>query len=443
MKATKYETNLKNELFMHKTNVSANKYKDSVEYSVLNVESLNDSNVFIGFGGAITEASGVAYSKLSLENKQRFINDYFSDEGSNYQICRLCIGSSDFSTSSYSYSNKKDLSDFSISRDYQYIIPLIKDIQAVNPDVKFVASPWSPPKFMKSNKLLILGGKLQPKYYAQYAQYICKYLLAYKEEGIEIEYITPQNEPNAVQIWESCIYNAAQESEFAENYLIPELKNNGLTTKVLLYDHNKEKLFKRVQEYADNIANLDLIAGYAYHFYTGDHFEQLEMVKKQYPDKLLFHTEGCMEFLKTKTKNPIEHGEKYAHDILGDLKYGCNAYIDWNILLDKKGGPNHKLNYCESPIMLCEDEKEFEKNLSYYYITHFSKVIKPGANRLLTSSYNDRIELVAFKNTDNSIGVVLLNRDEDNHVYNLCIGDSIIHDNLDSHAIVSYLIENK
>ena len=442
MKVTKYETNLKNELYMHKSKASVNSYKDSIEYSVLNVELLNDSDTFLGFGGAITEASGVAYSKLSPENKQKFINDYFSREGSNYQICRLCIGSSDFSTSSYSYSNKKDLSDFSINRDYQYVIPLIKDIQTINPDVKFIAAPWSPPKFMKSNKLLILGGKLLKKFYSQYAQYICKYLLAYKEEGIDIEYLTPQNEPNAIQIWESCIYDAKQESDFVENYLIPEIEKNKLNTKVLLFDHNKEKLFKRVEEYDNNFKNLDLIAGFAYHFYTGDHFEQIEIVKTQYPDKLLFHTEGCMEFLKTKTKNYVEHGERYAHDILGDLKHGCNAYIDWNILLDCKGGPNHKLNYCESPIMLCEDEKVYEKNLSYYYITQFSKVIHPGAKRLMSSVYSDKIELIAFINPGDTIGVVLLNRDDNNHAYNLCIGNKVIGDNIDSHAIVSYLIED-
>lgn len=442
MKVTKFETNQKRDLFMYQTKESASKYKDNIEYSVLNVEFMEKpGSEFLGFGGAITEAAGVAYSKLSPENKKQFIKDYFSLEGSNYEICRLPIGSTDFSLDSYSYSYKKDLSDFSISRDYQYIIPLIKDIQEVKPNIRFICAPWSPPKFMKGNKLLILGGKLLKKYYSLYAQYICKYLLAYKEEGINIEFICAQNEPQAIQIWESCIYDSEEEIDFVENYLMPELNKNNLDTKVIIYDHNKEKLLSKVNQAFEYINDSSIIKGAAYHFYTGDHFEQLEMVKEKYPDLLLFHTEGCVEYSNTKTKNYISHGEKYGHDILGDLKHGCNGYIDWNILLDSKGGPNHKLNYCESPVMLCEDEKEYMKNITYYYITQFSRVILPGAKRLYTSSYNDKIEMLAYRNLDKTIGIVLLNRDDSNHAYNMHIGNKIVQDNLDSHAIVSYLIE--
>lgn len=442
MSITKYETNVKRDLFLKKSKASASKYKENVEFNVLKIYSADKKNLFYGFGGAITEATAYAYSKLSEPNKENFIKDYFSKEdGSNYCFCRLPIGSSDFSINSYSYSNKKDLSDFSISRDYQYIIPLIKDIQKECPNINFVASPWSPPKFMKSNKLLILGGKLLKKYYSLYAKYLCKYLIAYREEGINIDFITTQNEPQAIQIWESCIFDIKHEIDFVENYLAPEIEQNGLSTRVLLYDHNKERLFGKAREAYQYLKNPEKVAGFAYHFYTGDHFEQLDMIKKEYPDKLLIHTEGCMEYSNTQTKNLVEHGEKYAHDIIGDLKNGCNAYIDWNLLLDYKGGPNHKLNYCESPIMLTKNEQDYEKNISYYYITHFSRVIQAGAYKLYSSSYTDKIEIIAYKNLDNSIGIVLLNRDNNNHVYNLCIENKVIHDNLDSHAIVSYLIK--
>jgi glucosylceramidase len=266
-------------------------------------------------------------------------------------------------------------------------------------------------------------------------------LLAYKDEGINIEFICAQNEPQAIQIWESCIYDSEEEIDFVENYLVPELNKNNLDTKVMIYDHNKEKLLSKVNQAFANIKDSSIIKGAAYHFYTGDHFEQLEMVNEKYPNLLLFHTEGCVEYSNTKTKNYVSHGEKYGHDILGDLKHGCNGYLDWNILLDSKGGPNHKLNYCESPIMLCEDEKEYMKNITYYYITQFSRVILPGARRLYTSSYNDKIEMLAYRNPDNTIGIVLLNRDDSNHAYNLHIDNKIIQDNLDSHAIVSYIIE--
>ena len=131
----------------------------------------------------------------------------------------------------------------------------------------------------------------------------------------------------------------------------------------------------------------------------------------------------------------------YAHDILGDLNSGVNAYIDWNLILDNNGGPNHKLNFCNSPIMLNPDSTDYIKNLSYYYIGHFSKFIKPESKRIAYSKYTDRIEVTSFINTDNSIAIVLLNRNGFNKEYNLCINDIVIHDNLDSHAIVTYLIK--
>ena len=182
------------------------------------------------------------------------------------------------------------------------------------------------------------------------------------------------------------------------------------------------------------------VSGFAYHWYTGDHFENLELVHTKYPDKLLIHTEGCTGFSNFNSDDEIHNAELYAHDILGDLNHGCNAYIDWNLLLDNNGGPNHKQNYCNSPIMLINENNNYIKTLTYYYIGQFSKFIKPGAIRIAFSKFSEAIEVTAFKNNDNSIAIVLFNRNDYNKEYNLCIYNKVIHDNLDSHAIVSYLI---
>ena len=353
------------------------------------------------------------------------------------------IGSTDFSPKSYSYSSKTDLSDFSVKQDENYIIPIVNKAQKENPNLKFLSSPWSPPKFMKSNKMLVLGGKLLDKYKQTWAEYISKYILEYKKYGINIEYVTVQNEPNAVQLWESCIYTPAEEINFVTNYLYPTFEKNSITTKILIWDHNKEKLFTRsIAELTTNTA-LKAVAGIAFHYYTGDHFENISLTQNSFPGKLLIHTEGCTGFSKFNPEDEVKNAEIYAHEILGDLASGANAYIDWNLVLDNKGGPNHKLNFCNSPIMINNTSSDYIKNLSFYYIGHFSKLIQSSAQRIAHSKYSSDIEVVAFKNPDNSIVIILLNRNNFNKEYNLVFKDLVLHDNLDSHAIVSYLIKGR
>ena len=251
---TKYETSKEQNLYFNKTFINTiKKYSQNMEKNIIMLYPEIEFQEFIGFGGAITESSAYCYSLLPSTKKETFINDYFKDI--NYSLCRLTIGSSDFSLSSYSYSNKKDLSDFSIKMDEKYIIPFIKDILKVKPDTKFLASPWSPPKFMKNTKLLNLGGKLLDKYKPLYAEYLAKYILEYKNHGINIDYMTIQNESTAIQLWESCIYSPEEEADFFINYLCPIFKKNNINTKILIYDHNKEKLLTRaVAEFSNKDA---------------------------------------------------------------------------------------------------------------------------------------------------------------------------------------------
>ena len=173
---------------------------------------------------------------------------------------------------------------------------MIKDALSLNPNLKFLASPWSPPRFMKNTKLLLLGGKLLNKYKQTYADYLAKYINAYKELGINIDYMTIQNEPNAVQLWESCTYSAEEETDFLINYLYPTFKSQNIHTKIILYDHNKEKLYTRALNQFSNPQVQEAASGLAFHWYSGNHFENIALCRETFPDKLLFHTEGCFEF---------------------------------------------------------------------------------------------------------------------------------------------------
>ncbi len=441
MEITKIETNYKRKLFFSESKIKPKKYNEKIENQVINIYPEITYQTILGFGGAFTEATGYALKQLPTEKKNQVLKDYFSKDGLNYSLGRLPIGSTDFSPKSYSYSYKEDLSDFSIEKDKEYILWVIKLALKVNPNLQFLSSPWSPPKFMKTNKMLTLGGKLVEKYKQTWANYFVKYFKSYKQEGIDIKYTTVQNEPNAIQIWESCLYSPEEEIDFAVNYLYPTLRSNNINTKILIWDHNKEKLFSRSKQELNNNKALEAISGIAYHYYSGDHFENISLTHDAFPGKILLHTEGCTGYSKFNPNEEIQNGEIYGHDILGDLNAGANGYIDWNLVLDNKGGPNHKLNYCNSPIMINSNQTDYIKNLTYYYIGHFSKFIMCGAKRIGFSKYTSDIEVTSFRNPDGSITIVLMNRNNFNKEYTICLNDISIHDNLDSHAIVSYVIK--
>lgn len=440
MKIQKYETNFKRNLFWKESILNTEPYSEKIENNVINIYPEITYQSIIGFGGAFTESAGLAYSKLSDEKKSNLITDYFSPQGLNYSMGRLPIGSCDFSLNSYSYSKKSNLSDFSIDKDKEYILPFL-NAAISKKKLKLLASPWSPLSFMKSNKNLKLGGKLLSKYKQTWADYLVKYIKTYQNENIHIDYMTVQNEPNAMQTWESCLYSSQEEANFATNYLYYTFIKNNINTKILIWDHNKEKLFSRAMAELNTDNSLNAISGFAFHWYTGDHFENIELTHEAFPDKLLFHSEGCTGYSNFNSDEEVQNGEMYAHDILGDLNAGINAFLDWNLILDHKGGPNHKNNFCNSPLMLNESSDDYIKNLTYYYIGHFSKFIYSGSKRIAFSRYDSRIEITSFKNSDDSITIVLLNRNNWNYEYNLCINDMVIHDNLDSHAIVTLVIK--
>lgn len=429
MKITKIES-YKNS-YLKQSIISPKKYSNKIEKPVINIYPEFEKQKILGFGGAITEASSYCYSLLPKEKQEKFIKDYFED---NYSICRLCIGSSDFSLKSYSYSKKKDLSDFSIEHDKKHIIPLIKDALKLNPNIKFLASPWSPPAFMKTNKLLSFGGHLSEKYYQTYADYLSKYILAYKEQGINIDYMTAQNETNAFQIWESCIYTPEEEENFIVNYLSPTFQKHNIKTKILIHDHNKEILFNKARKEFKNETSRNIISGVAYHWYSGDHYDNIRLVKEYYPEKLLFHTEGCFGF----TKNECNY--HCALDAIDELNAGTNAYIDWNILLDSKGGPNHVRNYCMSPVMLNKEKNDYIKSLNYYFIQHFSRFIKPNAVVLENSKYSRNIGVLACKNPNGEIIIVIMNDTSNPVPYIICMDDISFKDKIKPYSIITYKI---
>ncbi len=369
---------------------------------------------FIGMGAALTEASGYVFAQMDETTQAEFIRQCFGTSGNRYSLARLSIQSCDFSLGVRSYMRKRDarLDGFSIDDDWGYIIPLAKAAQALNPGLQFLASPWSPPGWAKTNFTMKHGGHLKRSAYDDWARMVARTLLEYQNAGISIGRITIQNEPQAIQQWESCLFSAKQEREFLHDSLKPALREAGLShVKTLIWDHNKEGALDRAAEVMREQRFADDVDGVAFHWYSGDHFEALRVVRDFIgPEKELIFTEGCDSFSAGDPERELPHAEHYAHEIIGDLEAGANAILDWNILLNAQGGPNHVGNFCDAPIMFDCEAHAMNVRLPFRYLGHFSRFIQPGAVRMLTTRYTTDVETCAFANPDGTHVMVVLNR---------------------------------
>lgn len=381
---------------------------------VVNVYPSFQRQTIEGFGGAFTEAATYTFSKLPQKEQEDILEAYFGESGLRYNMGRCHIHSCDFALGNYTYVEENDetLETFSIAHDQDNMLPMIRRaMEKAQGDMVFLSSPWSPPAYMKTNGEMNHGGKLKEEYRALWAEYVAKYVRAYRDEGIPVNYITVQNEPEAVQTWDSCVYTAKEEGDFVRGYLAPALQKAGLSdVGIFIWDHNKEAAFDRADATLSDPETAALVSGVGVHWYTGDHFDALRLIREKYPDKRLFFTEGCVEYSRFADSGEVQKAEMYAHDMIGNLKAGVEAELDWNLLLDEKGGPNHVGNFCAAPIMCDTKTNAVEKRLSYYYIGHLSRYIRRGARLIATTSYTDRVETAAFLNPDGERAVVLLNK---------------------------------
>lgn len=374
----------------------------------------------IGFGGAITDASAETFAKLSAEKQQELIKAYYDpDSGLAYNMARVNIAGCDFSSGSYDYVDKDDesLRSFNIAHDTLYRIPMLKRAQElINQDFKIIASPWSPPAWMKTTGDVLRGGSLLDKYKKAWAEHYIKFAQAYSDIGLPLYAISVQNEAMAVQTWESCVYTAEQERDFIRDYLGPEIAQSKFSNmKLIAWDHNRDLVFHRASVILSDPEAAKYVWGIGFHWYEpwtgGDmQFDNLKLTKSAYPDKELVFTEGCVERFDYNRLNDWALGERYGYAMLNDLNSGMSAWTDWNVLLDETGGPNHVGNFCFAPVHADTRTGELIYTNSYYYIGHFSKFLKPAARRIAVSSSRYDLQATGFINPDGQIVVVLLNR---------------------------------
>ncbi len=398
----------------------------------------------LGIGGAITDASAEVFAKLSAEKQQELLNAYYGKNGISYSLLRTHIHSCDFSSGSYTYIKEgdKELETFSIEHDKKYRIPFIKRaIESRNGTITFYVSPWSPPAFMKDNNTMLQGGKLLPEYYQAWANYYAKFIKEYEKEGMPIWGLTIQNEPMAVQRWESCIYTAAEERDFLKNYLGPTLKKEGLgDKKIIVWDHNRDLIVDRANTVLGDPEAAKYAWGTGFHWYEtwrgGDAmWKNLRTVQEAFPDKKLMFTEGCNESFTQEGYQRWSNGERYGESMINDFNNGTVGWTDWNILLDEKGGPNHVGNFCFSPIHADTQTDELIYTPSYYFIGHFSKFIAPGDKRISTASSFSKLLSTSFIKPDGKITTVVMNKSDQAVKYSLYIDDYMAVVNMPARSI--------
>lgn len=396
-----------------------------------------------GFGGAFTEAAAVTWQRLSPSQREAFLRACFDPaEGHGYTLCRVHMNSCDFALGNYAHVERPGdlaLAGFSIERDRQALLPMIQAAQRVaSRPLKLLVSPWSPPAWMKDNGQMNQGGRLRPECRAAWAQCFVRFIQAYEAEGVPVWGVSVQNEPEAHQRWDSCLYSAEEERDFVRDHLGPALQAAGLgRVRIVVWDHNRDAMVERASIIYSDPEAARYVWGTGFHWYMEDHFDHVQMVHDAWPDKQLLFTEGCQE--GGPHWGRWELAERYARSIINDLNRWTVGWIDWNLLLDEQGGPNHVGNFCSAPVLAVPAEDGLHPQSSYAALGHFARFIKPGAERVLAAATRERLECTAFRNPDGSVAVVVLNRTDEAQAFSLAVGGACHAAELPGHAIATFV----
>ena len=407
------------------------------------VDRTHKRQTITGFGGSFTDASAYLVNQMSLAQRQNIIKAYFSCDGANYTLTRTHMNSCDFSRRQYAYApvaGDVTLTHFNIDHDRDYLIPMIKMAQKVSQDgFRLIASPWTAPPWMKDNNSWV-GGELLKEHYTTWAKFFAKYVEAYELEGIPIWGFTVENEPHGNgENWESMHFTPEQMTDFVRHHLGPTLEHRGLPhVKLLGYDQNREGLDHWVSVMYRDVQSARYFDGTAVHWYesTWDYFpEALERAHAAAPEKYLIQTEACCDAQKPvwqdddwywreeatdwgytwrEPEKKYLHPKyapvhRYARDIIGCLNHWVDGWIDWNMVLDREGGPNWFENWCIAPVIVDPDRDQVYYTPIYYVMSHFSKFIRPGHVVLGHSCDHKELMFTVTEGSDGEVVMVVFN----------------------------------
>lgn len=407
-----------------------------------------------GFGAAVTGSTCYNLMKMTADDRAKFLKETFSEsEGLGFSYIRISIGCSDFSLSEYTCCDEEGIEHFALqAEEKEYVIPILKEILAIQPTIKILGSPWTCPRWMKVENLTSLkpylswtSGQLNPAYYKDYATYFVKWIEAFKAEGIGIYAVTPQNEPLNRGNSASLFMGWQEEQAFVRDALGPAFKAAGLDTKIYAFDHNynydnmADQNDYPVKMYDDEVA-ASFLAGAAYHNYGGDR-EELNDVQRQRPDKELVFTETSIGMWNDGRNLGRRLMEDMREVALGTVNNWCKGVIVWNLMLDSERGPNRDggCQTCYGAVDIDRsDYRTITRNSHYYIIGHLSAVVKPGARRIGVSAPATDMQQSAFLNPDGTYALVAMNESGEAKTVTVDDGKRHFKYTLPGRAVVSF-----
>lgn len=379
-----------------------------------NILTLDPSKQFqdiLGFGAAFTDAACYTFNRLDASAREALFHELFHPSEMNLNVCRTCIGASDYSTEMFSYDEGEpdpDMKRFSIAHDQAYLVPMLRQARKVNPDLFLFSSPWSPPGWMKAGGSM-LGGSMRQHYFAPYAQYFLKFLQAYAAEGVPVQAITVQNEVDTDQDGRmpACSWPQEYEIGFVKNHLGPLLQQSNMPTKIWILDHNYNLWGRAVDELEDSDLR-KFCNSIAFHGYVGTP-EMMSRVHDAFADVQLYWTEGGPDYTAPDYATDWANWGRMFTQV---LRNWCRAVTGWNLALDEKGRPNIGPFSCGGMVTIHSQTKEITRSGQYWAFAHFSRNVRRGARRFESSGTGSGIDHVALENPNGDKVLLLTNPNE-------------------------------
>jgi len=394
-----------------------------------------------GFGYALTGGSAILLNKMSASNRAALLKELFSTEGASIGMSyiRISIGASDLSDRVFSYNDlaagqtDTSMANFSIETEKKDLIPVLKEILAVNPNIKIMGSPWSAPTWMKTNNSFI-GGSLKPQFYSAYAKYFVKYIQQMKSEGIKIDAITIQNEPLHGGNNPSMLMQPIEQANFIKKFLGPLFVSNNIDTKIIIYDHNADRTDYPITVLNDPDAK-KYIDGSAFHLYGGS-ISDLSKVKIAHPDKSIYFTE---QWIGAPGNFAADLRWHIKNLFIGGTLNWCKNVIEWNLASDPNLGP-HTVGGCTQCLgAITLDGNTVTRNPGYYIVAHASKFIRPNSVRI-GSTYFNNLPNAAFKTPEGRIVLLVLNDSQSQQMFRIKIGTIYYNTILNSGSVGTYVL---
>jgi glucosylceramidase len=362
----------------------------------------------LGFGAAFTDAACYTFNRVPAPARAELFHDLFHPSQMDLNVCRTCIGASDYSTEVFSYDEgdpDPEMKRFSIAHDQAYVLPMMREARKVNPDLFLFSSPWSPPGWMKAGGSM-LGGSMRQSNFGPYAQYFVKFLQSYAAEGVPVQAVTVQNEVDTDQDGRmpACSWPQEYEMGFVKNHLGPELQKAGLSTKIWILDHNYNLWGRAVAE-LDDPGVRKFCNAVAFHGYVGTP-EQMSKFHEAYPEAQVYWTEGGPDYTRPDYGTDwVNWGQTFTQAIHN----WCQAITGWNLALDEKGRPNIGPFPCGGLVTIHSQTNEITRSGQYWAFGHFSRFVRRGAKRFQSDCKVQNVDQVAFENPDGQKVLVVTN----------------------------------